>query len=358
MNTVELISNTVSTREESFVSEGLLSCLDALSDYCILFVDCHGVIKSANAAALALLGPESLTGHFLSSILPVDLTLYEAEQHLWAFPIGGDQHWVSVKHRSWCSDDGVIRGHGVFIREVAGGSNSEVNQDEDASLRIRDEFTSLASHELRTPVTKLLLNLQFVKRTYEGISERTRKSLDICEQSTKELIALMDNLVDVSRLRLGKLEIRRTKTNVTNIVMNVLNKNKDMIRLGGHHVSFLHDGPILGYWDQTRLDQLFSNLLSNALKYSEGSPIRIELSNLGDRMRFTISDEGPGIPRHLQAMIFERFERAADSRKISGLGLGLYVSRQIVTAHQGEMTLESEPGRGACFSVLLPLKKN
>jgi signal transduction histidine kinase len=462
----ELFPQTVSAPAGVSVPD-LLGCLDAISDYAIVFVDHRGVILSANATAAALLGPAPLTGLPLATFVTVVLGAGETETRLWVSGCGGDQHWASLKVRPWESADGRARGYGIFIRDLSGAAaepgteqdvllldpcgvikswnagpfrqkssrgpelvgkhfslfytpqevregtpllhlelaakKEEVLEDAgwrftlegdrywakfrltalrdrdgeltgysliirdktdkktisdlEDSLRMRDEFLSVASHELRTPVTKLLLNLQLVKRTGEGLTDRILKSLDVCEQSTKELIGLMDNLVDVTRLRLGKLELRRTKTNITTVVLNVLTKYKDQVRLGGHHVSFHHEGEMVGYWDQTRLEQLLSNLFSNALKYAAGSPIRLELKNLGDRILFTIADAGPGIPHHLQAKVFERFERAADSRKISGLGLGLYVSRQIVVAHRGEITLESAPGEGAKFSVTLPLKK-
>ncbi len=201
------------------------------------------------------------------------------------------------------------------------------------------------------------MNVQLLKKSTDLINERVVKALDVCESGAKELVSVMDNLVDVTRLRLGKLELRRTKTNVSKILINVITKFKDDIRILGISVSLTHSGDIVGYWDQARLEQLFSNLLSNAIKFGEGKPIRMELKAVGDFVIFSIEDKGPGIPVHLQNKIFERFERAVGARNISGLGLGLYVSRQIVSAHKGEIVLESAPGNGAKFIVKIPLKQ-
>jgi signal transduction histidine kinase len=226
------------------------------------------------------------------------------------------------------------------------------------SIRMRDEFISVASHELKTPVTRILLHLQMMKRKNEHLlKDGSLKSIDDCEESVKELISIVDNLFDVTRLRLGEMKIKRTKTNLTKIILNVLSKFKDEIRLSGNHVSFGHCGDVVGYWDQGRLDQLFNHLLLNSLKYAPGKPIKLELSLVEDQVVFSIYDEGPGIPFNLQKKVCERFERAMDSSKISGLGLGLYLSKQIVESHRGEISLESLPGKWTKFTVRLPRKK-
>lgn len=236
--------------------------------------------------------------------------------------------------------------------------NEKKIQDLEESIRMRDEFISVASHELRTPVTRILLSLQMMKRKNEEVvNNEYLKSINDCEASVKELISIVDNLFDVTRLRLGEIKIKRTKTNLTNVILNLLSTFKDDIRLSGNSVSFNHCGDVIGYWDQGRLDQLFHQLFSNSLKYAPGKPIKLELNLINDDAIFSIYDEGPGIPYDLQKKVFERFERAIDSSKISGLGLGLYLSKQIVESHKGEIFLESLPGKWTKFTVRLPLKK-
>lgn len=341
-----------------------------VQDYAIYMMDIHGRITSWNTGAMNLFGysPEQIIGKHFSFFYAEEEVKKGMQEHELKMATGPEGRFESTGWRirkdgsrflanfittPLKDENNKVIGYAKVSTDLT--SKKRISELEE-SIRMRDEFISVASHELRTPVTKILLNLQLIKRMGEEAKERMLKSLDVCEQSTKELIGLMDNLVDVTRLRLGKLEIKRTKTNITTIVLNVLTKFKDNIRLSGNHVSFVHDGDMVGYWDQTRLEQLFSNLLSNALKYGEGKPIKMELRKEEDRILFSISDEGPGIPQQLQGKVFERFERAADSKKISGLGLGLYVSRQIVEAHKGEISLESQPGKGAKFIVSLPVK--
>lgn len=350
--------------------ELLVKCIESIEDYAIFILNREGRVQTWNH------GARKIKGYFSDEVIGKHLSIFYTEEDAsrmiphraiqiaaergrfedegWRVRKSGEKFWANVVLTALKDERGNVVAFSKVTRDL---SDKKKISELEESIRMRDEFISLASHELRTPVTKILMNLQFVKRTSEVMNEKLHKAIEVCENSTKELISIMDNLVDVSRLRLGQLELRRTKTNITTVILNVLNKFKDQIRLGGNHVSFIHDGDIIGYWDQSRLDQLFTNLLSNAIKYTDGKPIRLELRKRENSICFSIEDEGPGIPYQKQPTIFQRFERAADSRKISGLGLGLYVSRQIVDAHKGEISLESHPGKGAKFTVILPIKQ-
>lgn len=350
----------------------LIKSIESIEDYAIFLLDSSGHIQSWNHGARKIQGyfPNEVIGrHFSLFHTEDDIERFHPQKVLliasgsgrfeeegWRLRKNGEKFWANVVITSLKNDEDKIIAFSIVIRDLTDKiiAQEKLNEALD-SIRIRDEFISLASHELRTPVTRILLSLQLMKRT-EQMSEKMKKSLDLCEASTKELSVLMDNIVDVTRLRLGMLEIKRTKTNMTSIMMNVLTKHKDQIRIGGNHVSFVHDGDIIGYWDQTRIEQLFTNFLSNSLKYANGKDIRIELRSKEDHIVFQIEDDGPGIPSGLQNKIFERFERATD-KKISGLGLGLYVARQIAHAHKGEISLESPKGKGAKFRVVLPVKQ-
>ncbi|MFP5384705.1 MAG: PAS domain S-box protein [Bacteriovoracia bacterium] len=345
--------------------------LDNVKDYAICMLDLEGNITTWNTGAEEIKGysPHEVIGKHFSLFHSeedvqtgkVDFILETAkksgrfEESGWRYVKNGNKIWAHVVITAVKDDQNNLIGFTKVTRDIS--DNKKIQELED-SIRIRDEFISVASHELRTPLTRILLNIQLMKRNGTTLNDREKKSLDVCESGTKELVSLMDNLVDVTRLRLGKLEIRRTKTNITNIVLNVITKFKDEIRFSGNHVSLTHGGDIVGYWDQSRLEQLFTNLLSNAIKFGEGRPIKMELKLQDEQVHFSIADEGQGIPFHLQSKVFERFERAVDSKKISGLGLGLYVSKQIVSAHKGEISLESQPGHGSVFKISLPLKKD
>lgn len=351
--------------------ELLVKSIESFKDCAIFTLDAEGNIQSWNDGAARIKGHEAheIIGQHFSVFYPKE-EVYQLipqkglmmaningsyEDEGWRVRKDGERFWANVIISALKDEKGKVIAYSMMTRDL---TEKKRLVELEESVRIREEFISVASHELRTPVTKILMNLQFLKKTAEGVNDKLLKSLDVCENSTKELITLMDNLIDVSRLRLGRMEIKRTKTNMTSVVLGILNRYKDAIRLAGNHVSFVHDGDIIGYWDQARIDQLFSNLISNAVKYAEGKPIKIELRKMEpETISFSIQDEGPGIPYHKQPAIFERFERAVDSRKISGLGLGLYVSKQIVDAHRGEISLESRPGKGATFLVTLPVKQ-
>ena len=353
------------------ILKGLLEKgLNLLQDLSISIIDLNGQIQSWNLGANKIKQyseGEILGKHFSvfytqedrDSFTPqreFDLAVQHGqfETEGWRVRKDGERFWAHVLMTALRDEKGRIFAFTNMIREISAFKKlSEVEE----SIRIRDEFISVASHELRTPVTRILLHLQHIRKTGEDFKERTIKSLETCESATKELISLMDNLVDVTKLRLGKLEIKRTKTNISSVLLNVLNKFKDPIRLFGNHVSLDHQGDLVGYWDQERLDQLFTNLLSNALKFGEGRPIKMVLKQETANISFIISDEGPGIPYELQPKVFERFERAVGSSNISGLGLGLYIARQIVVAHKGDISLESHPGKGSVFKIILPLKQ-
>lgn len=346
--------------------------LDNIKDYAIIMLDQHGLISSWNSGALAINGYEEaeiIGKHFSIFYTSEDIADGFPQRHLelarglagrsedigWRMRKDGTRMWVNVVMNAIRDEKGTVVGFSHVTRDITEKKKIEDLED---SIRMRDEFISVASHELRTPLTKVLLHLQLMKKNSDLSNEKLMKSLDVSEAAAKELAGIMDNLVDVTRLRLGKLEIRRTKTNVCNVVKNVITKFKDEIRLGGISLHFHHEGDIIGYWDQVRLEQLISNLLSNAIKYGNSSPIRMELKLLEENVIFSIADEGPGIPYDLQPRIFERFERAVGSRNISGLGLGLYVARQIISAHKGDISLESHPGKGARFTFRLPLKQD
>ena len=367
-------------RDERY--ELLVRGIESIEDYAIFILDSKGIIQNWNHGARRIKGyfPHEVIGRHFSIFHPTEeqkkfIPQYKLqiaadhgrfEEEGWRVRKDGEKFWASVTITALKSSAGNIVGFTKVTRDLTQQKNNEdkIRKQEEkfidleGSIRMRDEFISVASHELRTPLTRILLRLQMMKRNGEGMTEKILKGLNECEEASKDLIGLMENLVDVTRLRLGKLEIKRTKTNITKSIIDVISKYKDDIRLAGNHLSFNHNGDIIGYWDQARLEQLFSNLLSNAIKYGQGNPIRMELKAEEDFILFSISDEGPGIPYHLQPKVFERFERAHDSRKISGLGLGLYVVKQIVDAHKGEISLESKPGHGATFKISLPLRKD
>jgi PAS domain S-box-containing protein len=228
-------------------------------------------------------------------------------------------------------------------------------QDE---VRERDEFLSIASHELRTPVTALQLQLQMLQRAAErgrvDLPVSLSGKMDALERQTRRIAVLVNELLDVSRMRLGRLELKLEDLDLAEVVRETVSHLVDEGARSGSLITLEARGPASGRWDRMRLEQVITNLVANAIKFGEGRPILVEVDSAPDRARLSVRDLGIGIARDDQARIFQRFERAVPSQHFGGLGLGLYIARQIVEAHGGKIALESAPGAGTTFVVDLP----
>jgi signal transduction histidine kinase len=234
------------------------------------------------------------------------------------------------------------------------GDLVRANEEQAAALRVRDEFISIASHELKTPLTALKLQLQVGARGLTAAGQAPPRWLQTAERQVGRLEALTGQLLDVTQLRAGRLTIEPRETNLSELVPAVAERFSVEAERSGAHLELDVAPGVTGHWDGDRLDQVLTNLVSNALKYGRGSRVAIRLEVRDGAARLSVRDEGPGIAEDAQARIFEPFERGAEARGVGGLGLGLYIVRQIVDAHGGEVTVESTPGKGATFAVVLP----
>jgi signal transduction histidine kinase len=216
---------------------------------------------------------------------------------------------------------------------------------------------SIASHELKTPVTTLRLRLDHllrtVHRTPDAAPERLTRGLEAAVAQVEKLVRLIEELLDVSRIAAGRLELDLERFDLCDLVRDAIERSRDQAAAVGCSIDADLACPAVGEWDRLRLDQVVTNLLTNALKYGQGKPIRVSLRTEGGRVRLDVTDRGMGIDKKDQRRIFERFERAA-GQSSGGLGLGLYIVRQIVEAHGGSIDVESTPGAGATFTVELP----
>jgi signal transduction histidine kinase len=224
-------------------------------------------------------------------------------------------------------------------------------------VRERDEFLSIASHELRTPITALQLQLQLLQRAaHRSIQELPRLlegKMEVLERQTHRIALLVNELLDVSRMRLGKLELRYEDVDLADVAREVVSHLRAEIGRTGSRLR-LQLAPAPGRWDRVRLEQVITNLLVNAAKFGEGKPVTLSVDADPTHARVRVADRGIGIASDAQARVFERFERAVGSEHFGGLGIGLYIVRQIVDAHGGEVRVESTPGAGASFTVELP----
>lgn len=232
----------------------------------------------------------------------------------------------------------------------------------ESALRSRDEFLAVVSHELRTPLTTLKLQLQMSDRDLKKRSDEalTRNQLtgafDFSLRKVESLNDLIEQLVDVSRIRLGKLKLDYAKADFCEIVRKTVEDMAPTIGLARCPTELDLKGPIDGEWDVERVRQIVSHLISNACKFAFGKPVRISAHPDGHgSVIFCVTDQGPGIPKEMHRRIFDRFERAVTSNHVSGLGLGLFIVKSLVKAHRGHVRVESEPGQGAKFIVEIPL---
>ena len=231
------------------------------------------------------------------------------------------------------------------------------------AVRMRDDFMSMVSHELRTPLNTLYLETQVRKlhlsknNTAPFAPERLPAMIERDQRQIQNMVRLIDDMLDVSRIRSGALSIRPAPVDLALLARGVVESLAQQAEAVGPPIRFEAPAGVHGVWDEFRIEQVLTNLITNALRYGGGQQVEVSVRQQDGRARMSVSDRGPGIAAADQARIFEQFERTADSRRQApGLGLGLYIARQIVRSHGGEIALESAPGQGATFSVNLPLR--
>ncbi len=234
-------------------------------------------------------------------------------------------------------------------------SNLEAANDSLAeSLKSRDEFLAILGHELRTPLSSLKLQLNLL-----GKKLRDTEFLDSIPASirqTTKMEELIEQLLEVSRIQLNKIELNPTIVPFSTLVQIALEQMSPTLDAAKCALTTDLDSELKGKWDQLRIVQVISILLSNVAKYARGKPAEIRTSRVADnRIRMVVIDHGDGIPKELHSSIFNRFERHVDYMHVSGLGLGLYIAKNFVQAHRGQIWVESEIGKGAKFIVELPM---
>ncbi|HYO55004.1 ATP-binding protein [Archangium sp.] len=245
----------------------------------------------------------------------------------------------------------------VFVEELTGRAalsleNARLLREAQAAL----ELIGVAAHDLGNPLQALQLMLGKLRRAPPADPDKLREVLTAAVRHTQRLGRLLHNLLDLSRLSSGKLELEVGEVDLAELVHEAVERHAEQAVEAGSRLELDVEPGVVGRWDRLRLERVLTNLLSNAFKYGKGRPIELRVERTGGHGRLTVRDHGPGIPLEQQRSIFERFKKApARGEKKEGFGLGLYIVRQLVEAHGGSILVESREGEGATFTVELPL---
>jgi signal transduction histidine kinase len=221
------------------------------------------------------------------------------------------------------------------------------------ALHVRDEFLSIASHELKTPLTSLRLQLELLSRRVAP-SGPPPPQIAAAQRQEQRLEALIAELLDVTRIRAGKFALKRGAVDLSELVRSILERFAPELERGRIAVSADLEPGLAGQWDAERLDQVVTNLISNVTKYAPGAPLRVRTTAVDGAALLEVRDSGPGISPALRGRLFEPYQRASNHEGMGGLGLGLYIVKEIVAAHGGEVGVESGEGQGTAFVVSLP----
>lgn len=348
--------------------------VESVEDYAIYMLDPEGRVSTWNA------GAQRIKGYAASEIIGEHLSRFYTEEDLragkleneletaarvgrfedegWRVRKDGTRFWANVVLTALRGARGELIGYAKVTRDLTERRALEEERirlaQAQEAIRLRDDFLSIASHELKTPLTALQLQLQAVQEFLAGDPKLARK-IERAERSTERLTNLIETLLDVSRISTGRFELAPSRFDLIEAVTDVVERMRPSAERADCELSLHVEGSVVGTWDRLRLEQVMTNLLGNAMKYAAGTAIDVSARGEGDRAILEFRDRGPGIPEEALARVFGRFERAASSRHYGGLGLGLYVAREIVAGHGGDIRATNLPEGGACLTVELPV---
>jgi PAS domain S-box-containing protein len=355
------------------------------SDDAIIGKDLQGIITSWNQGAVRIYGytAEEMVGQPIARLIPPTIPndvppileriqRGERVEHYETKRMckDGTVLDVSLTVSPIRDSEGTVMGASKIARDITEQKHREAERvrllereqharaEAEAAVRTRDEFLSVAAHELKTPMTSLRgfaqLNLRRISKTDTVALDDVKRAFQLIDDQAVKLTRLVNQLLDISRIQAGRLELERQPTNVTDLVQAV--SSQAQVNTSRHTLLVHAPGPITASIDALRLEQVISNMVDNAIKYSpEGGSIDIDLSQPDDTaLRITVTDRGIGIPPEHRTHIFRRFYQAHSGQHLSGLGLGLHISKQIVELHGGTLEAEFPEEGGTRFIVSLP----
>lgn len=272
----------------------------------------------------------------------------------------GSMHWVGGHGQVFVDAQGnpvrmIGIGQDVTARRQFELDLETAYESAQEALKVRDTFLSVAGHEFRTPLGALSLTLHNLgRRLGPRLDDAATKDIASLQRQVDRLVHLTENLLEVGRINAGRLVFERAPVELGQLVADIVDRYRETAKAAGSELTFDARGPVRGTWDATRLDQVFSNLLANAVKFGKGLPVEVTLTRRDGTAVVQVRDRGIGIAEEDQSRIFERFARGASAASYRGLGLGLWISSQIVEGHGGVLAVESRPGEGSVFRVELP----
>lgn len=251
----------------------------------------------------------------------------------------------------------------IVHRTAVAIENTILYRQAQEAIKLRETFITVASHELRTPISALKLQIQLILRfIHDGqILASGDKGKDLnfmiskSLQYTNQIIRLIEIMFDTAQFKTKSIHLEKKEVNLKNLFIEVIELLKFELETSKCTLTLEGKDGIVGHWDPVRIKQVITNLLNNAMKYGAGKPIKILVEEETSHVKFLIEDKGIGIAKADQGRIFNIFERAVNFNDVSGLGLGLFISKQIVEAHHGQIWFKSEQGKGSIFYVKLPL---
>lgn len=367
----------------------------AVKDYAIFMLDINGNILSWNSGAQRIKGysaNEIIGKHFSTFYTPEDLEDGKPARELviataegqyqeegWRVRKDGTLFWAHVLITAVFDEHGKLRGFAKVTRDMTERKRAEeererlyqsevqlmqeraARQQAEVMLKLRDEFLMVTAHELRTPITTLLGYTELLKRRLDQgkvSAERMERPIQAVIEQAQRLDRLTNTLLDMSWLEQGHVAIQRHDVDLRDVMRRVIDSFTLLVE---HHqlTLTLPSKPLIVTGDELRMEQIFYNLLQNAVKYSpNGGAITIELRAEEQQALVRITDSGIGIRSEDLPFLFDRFYRATNvsAQQISGLGIGLYIVKELVTIHGGTIDVQSVPEQGTTFSIRLPLK--
>lgn len=267
----------------------------------------------------------------------------------------GDSKYYRVAARALPRKDGRSALSLLTFLDLTGQRLAEVELKD--AVESRDEFFSVATHELKDPLFSLQLSIQLLRHAAERqgpVPAHVLQHLDVSERQVMRLGRLIDNMLDFARIANGRFELDLEPLDLCDLAHQVVGRFQGQATSSGTSVFAEPCPPVVGRFDRLKLEQVLANLLSNAIKYGAGRPVSVRVRSEGEWAVVEVQDAGAGIAPEDQARIFERFQRASKGHKRASLGLGLYIVRSMVEAHGGSVQVRSQPGHGSTFTVRIP----